>query len=128
VAIGGRPDSANRLIRAGGRLAERSDAALYVLVVEPQDGRVSEETARVLGEAEALTRTLGGTFLRRRSDSPVDQVLQELEAQQITQVVLGQTHRSRVRRLAGRGMIDSVLRRSRGVDVHVVADPGDAGR
>ena len=43
VAIGGRPDSASRLIRAGERLAERSDAALYVLVVEPQDGRVSED-------------------------------------------------------------------------------------
>ena len=128
VAIGGRPDSANRLIRAGERLAERSDAPLYVLVVEPQDGRVSAETARVLDEAEALTRTLGGTFLRRRSDSPVDQVLQELEAQQITQVVLGQTHRSRARRLAGRGMIDTVLRRSHGVDVHVVADPGATGR
>jgi two-component system sensor histidine kinase KdpD len=127
VAIGGRPESANRLIRAGERLAERSDAPLYVLVVEPQDGRISEETARVLDEAEALTRTLGGTFLRRRSDSPADQVMQELEAQQITQVVLGQTHRSRARRMAGRGMIDTVLRRSRGVDVHVVADSADAG-
>ena len=127
VAIGGRPDSTNRLIRAGERLAERSDAALFVLVVEPQDGRISADTERVLGEAEALTRTLGGTFLRRRSDSPVDQVLQELEAQQISQIVLGQTHRSRARRLAGRGMIDAVLHRSHGVDVHVVADPADAG-
>ena len=76
----------------------------------------------MLEESEALTRTLGGTFLRRRSDSATDQVLHEIEAQRITQVVLGQAHRSRARRLAGRGMIDAVLRRARGVDVHVVAD------
>ena len=122
VAIGGRPESANRLIRAGERLAERSDAPLFVLVVEPQDGRIDATTAKVLEESELLTRTLGGTFLRRRSDSATDQVLHEIEAQRITQVVLGQTHRSRARRLAGPGMIDAVLRRSRGVDVHVVAD------
>jgi two-component system sensor histidine kinase KdpD len=123
VATGGRSESANRLIRAGERLAERSDAPLFVLVVEPQDGRVDAATAKVLDEAELLTKTLGGTFLRRRSDSATDQVLHEIEAQHITQVVLGQTHRSRARRLAGPGMIDAVLRRSRGVDVHVVADP-----
>ena len=79
----------------------------------------------MLEEAELLTKTLGGTFLRRRSDSATDQVLHEIEAQRITQVVLGQTHRSRARRLAGPGIIDAVLRRSRGVDVHVVADPAD---
>ena len=94
-----------------------------MLVVEPQDGRVDAATARVLDEAELLTATLGGTFLRRRSDSAVDAVLHELEAQRITQVVLGQTHRSRARRLAGPGMVEAVLRRSRGVDIHVVADP-----
>jgi two-component system sensor histidine kinase KdpD len=123
VATGGRPDSANRLIRAGERLAERSDAQLYVLVVEPQDGRIDAATAKALDEAELLTRTLGGTFLRRRSDSATDTVLNEIEAQRITQVVLGQTHRSRARRLAGPGMVDAVLKRSHGVDVHVVAAP-----
>jgi two-component system sensor histidine kinase KdpD len=124
VATGGRPASANRLIRAGQRLAERSDAALFVLVVEPQDGRIDAVTAQALDEAELLTQTLGGTFLRRRSDSATEQVLREIEAQRITQVVLGQTHRSRARRLAGPGMIDAVLRRSRGIDVHIVAEPG----
>ena len=123
VATGGRPASANRLIRAGERLAERSDAGLFVLVVEPQDGRIDAVTAQALDEAELLTQTLGGTFLRRRSDSATEQVLQEIEAHRITQVVLGQTHRSRARRLAGPGMIDAVLRRSHGVDVHIVADP-----
>ena len=52
VATGGRRESMTRLIHAGARLARRSDGELYVLAVEPQDGRVSDQTAAVLDEAE----------------------------------------------------------------------------
>ncbi|MFN8111238.1 MAG: sensor histidine kinase KdpD [Thermoleophilia bacterium] len=101
VGIGGRRTSAARLVRAGQRLAERMDAELYVLVVEPQDGRVDASTAAVLDEAERLTATLGGTFLRRRSDDAAGQLVRELEAQRVTQLVLGVSHRGRLRRLTG---------------------------
>ncbi len=123
VAVGGRRESAFRLIRAGERLAERSDATLYALVVEPQDGRVDAETAAVLDEAERLTTSLGGTFLRRRADDAAEQLIRELDAQAITQVVVGESRRSRLRRITGPSLIETVLRRSSGVDVHVVADP-----
>ena len=67
VATGGRRESATRLIHAGARVARRSDGDLYVLVVEPEDGRLPAETAEILDGAERLTASLGGTFLRRRS-------------------------------------------------------------
>jgi two-component system sensor histidine kinase KdpD len=123
VATGGRRDSAQRLIRAGERLAERADAELYILAVEPQDGRTDPVTAETLREAEALTASLGGTFLRRRSDSPAEQVLREIEAQSITQLVIGESQRSRLRRVVSGSFIDTVLRRTRGVDIHIVAEP-----
>jgi two-component system sensor histidine kinase KdpD len=123
VAVGGRQDSAFRLIRAGERVAERSDATLYVLVVEPQDGRIEAGTAAVLDEAERLTTSLGGTFLRRRADDAAEQLIRELVAQRITQVIVGESHRGRLRRLSGPSLVETVLRRSHGVDVHVVADP-----
>ena len=112
VAIGGRRDS-YRLIRAGARLARRSDAELYVLAVEPQDGRVDAETAQVLDEAEALTRSLGGIFLRRRADNPAAEIIREAEAQRITQIVVGKSRRSRARRLPGRHGRSSPARHSR---------------
>ena len=77
VAIGGRRDSYAYLVRTGARLARRSDSELYVLCVEPQDGRVDAETARVLADAEALTRSLGGIFLRRRADNPAAEIIRE---------------------------------------------------
>jgi two-component system sensor histidine kinase KdpD len=94
VGTGGRRESATRLIRAGERLAERLTAELYVLVVEPSDGRLDAGTADVLVEAERLTRSAGGIFLRRRADDPAEQLVREIEAQGITQVVLGESRQS----------------------------------
>ena len=50
--------------------------------------------------------------------------MREAEAQAVTQLVLGESHRTGVRALVGRGPIETILRRTRGIDVHVVADPG----
>jgi two-component system, OmpR family, sensor histidine kinase KdpD len=123
VATGGRRDSMTRLIHAGARLARRSDGELYVLAVEPEDGRISEETAAVLDEAERLTASLGGSFLRRRASDPADEIVREAAAQAVTQLVVGESGRSGVRGLVGRSPLESVLRRLRGVDVLVVASP-----
>ena len=107
VATGGRRDSYGHLIRAGARLARRSDSELYVLAVEPPDGRTDADTTRVLADAEALTRSLGGVYLRRRAENPAAEIIREAEAQRVTQIVLGKSRRSRPahahRRLARRG-------------------------
>jgi two-component system, OmpR family, sensor histidine kinase KdpD len=123
VAIGGRSASSGRLIREGARLARRADAELLVLVVEPQDGRIDSETRQVLVDAEALTGSLEGTFLRRAGDDAAAEIVREIEAQHVTQVVLGAGRRSGWRTAMRASTVDRVLRGTRGVDVHVVADP-----
>ncbi len=127
VSIGGRSASSGRLIREGARLARRADAELLVLVVEPQDGRVDAETRAVLAGADTLTQSLGGTFLRRAGDDAAAEIVREIEAQQVTQVVLGVGRRSGWRARVRPSTVERVLRGTHGVDVHVVADPvGDA--
>jgi two-component system sensor histidine kinase KdpD len=126
VSISGRSASSGRLIREGARLARRADAQLLVLVVEPQDGRVAAETRAVLREADALTRSLGGTFLRRAGDDAAAEIVREIEAQHATQLVLGAGRRSGWRGRVRPSTIERVLRGTRGVDVHVVADPAVA--
>ena len=127
VATGARRDSYAHLIRIGARLARRSDSELYVLCVEPQDGRVDADTARVIGDAEALTRSLGGVFLRRRADNPASEIIREASAQHITQIVIGKSRRSPLRTRFGGSLVEAVLRGTSGIDVHVVADPAGAG-
>ena len=128
VSIGGRPASSARLIREGARLARRADAELLVLVVEPQDGRIDAGTRQVLEQADTLTRSLGGTFLRRAGDDAAAEIVREVEAQGVTQLVLGAGRRSGLRARLRPSTIDRVLRSTRGVDVHVVADPVAAVR
>jgi two-component system sensor histidine kinase KdpD len=126
VGTGGRRESATRLIRAGERLAERLAAELFVLVVEPSDRGLDPATAEVLAEAERLTLSCGGIFLRRRADDAADQLVREIAAQGITQVVLGESRQSGLRRLTRQSLVEVVLRRTHGVDVHVMAEPVDA--
>jgi len=123
VATGARRNSYAHLIRIGARLARRSDSELYVLCVEPQDGRVDADTALVIGDAEALTRSLGGVFLRRRADNPASEIIREASAQHITQIVIGKSRRSPLRTRFGGSLVEAVLRGTSGIDVHVVADP-----
>jgi two-component system, OmpR family, sensor histidine kinase KdpD len=123
VSIGGRSASSGRLIREGARLARRADAELLVLVVEPQDGRVDNETRAVLADAETLTRSLGGTFLRRAGDDAAAEIVREIEAQHVTQLVLGAGRRSGWLTRMRPSTVDRILRGTGGVDVHVVADP-----
>jgi two-component system sensor histidine kinase KdpD len=123
VSIGGRAQSSGRLIREGARLARRADAELLALVVEPQDGRVDNETRDVLRNAETLTRSLGGTFLRRAGDDAAAEIVREIEAQHVTQLVLGAGRRSGWRARVRPSTVERILRATRGVDVHVVADP-----
>ncbi|MDX6570568.1 MAG: two-component system, OmpR family, sensor histidine kinase KdpD [Gaiellales bacterium] len=124
VSIGGRATSSGRLIREGARLARRADAELLVLVVEPQDGRIDDETRAVLASAETLTCSLGGTFLRRAGDDAAGEIVRELEAQRATWLVLGEGRRSGWRSRMRSSTVDRVLRATHGVDVYVVADPG----
>ena len=127
VATGGRRDSYAQLIRAGARLARRSDSELYVLAVEPHDGRTDADTARVLSDAEALTRSLGGVYLRRRAENPAAEIIREAEAQHITQIVIGKSRRSGLRVRLGGSLVEAVLRGTSGIDVHVVDDRAATG-
>ena len=122
VATGGRRDSYAQLVRTGARLARRSDSELYVLCVEPHDGRVDADTTRVLADAEALTRSMGGVFLRRRAENPAAEIIREAEAQRITQIVIGKSRRSLLRSRLSGSLIEAVLRGTHGIDVLVVDD------
>jgi two-component system sensor histidine kinase KdpD len=108
-------------------LARRRDSELYVLAVEPQDGRLDPNTTRVLADAEALTRSLGGVYLRRRAENPAAEIIREAEAQHVTQIVIGKSRRSGLRTRVGGSLVEAVLRGTSGIDVHVVDDqsPGD---
>ncbi|NHN33658.1 histidine kinase [Paenibacillus agricola] len=113
---------AERLIRRGFRIAYRLKAAWYVTYV--QLGMASEILERV--EAlKKLTIRLGGTFEIIKTDQRKripEALVNKANVYKATQIILGQSKLSIWKELWKGSIVKNLLRRSRHMDVLVVAD------
>lgn len=115
------------LVREAARVARRVEGDLLVLVVEPQDGDPGAERRERIADLEALTESLDGTVLRRRTDDPVAAIAEEAAAQGATRVVL---RRPRVEGPAGLlalRPLARLMRRSPGLAIQFAAGEPDQG-
>ena len=89
---------APRVLRAGARIASRLGARWYAVYVEtPREapGRIRPEDRDALQRNMALAEELGATIVRVKADRPADGLIAFAKREGITQVVFGQTARSR---------------------------------
>ncbi|MFB9760159.1 universal stress protein [Ectobacillus funiculus] len=118
-----RPDS-ERLIRRGFRIAYRLKAAWYVAYVKDHHPLTDEEK-QTLHKIQKLTERLGGVFEfyeetdRRRIFMKLVSQMNEKKA---TQVIIGQSARTRWEEITKGSVIQRLLREVRHMDVLVVAD------
>ena len=113
-------DTAARLIRRGGQLAERLHGELHVVTVKAE--RVTQEQARLLDVCREITAALGGHFEVLEPGEGVGAALVGYSRRvHATQMVMGETSRSRWAELLRGDIIKYVLRQTRGVDVHVIS-------
>jgi two-component system sensor histidine kinase KdpD len=108
-----------RLVRAAWRAARRLGAELDVVCPE---GRLDEEGARQRDLMRGLAVTLGAHFHLVPSEDLADAVIQLIDERGITRVAMATpARRGLVRRLRG-DLLDTVLERTDGVDVLLLAD------
>lgn len=119
VAVEADPNAA-RLIRRGARVAQRLKGELLVVTV--QRGLLGPDGQSALDGLEALTLSLDGEFFRLEDRDVVGSLISFVRQQDVTQVVLGESHRSRVTEFLRGSIIHEVLRRTHDVDVYVIAD------
>ncbi|MDV6375729.1 sensor histidine kinase KdpD [Deinococcus arenicola] len=113
-------ESAGRLIRRGGQLAARLHAALHVVTI--RGPRITPEQSRLLDTYRALTVALGGQFEVLDGAAGVAAALiGYVQLSRATQVVMGETSRSRWAELWRGDIIKQVLSGTRNVDVHVIS-------
>lgn len=111
--------TALRLIRRGGQFAGRLHAELHVVTVG--GSRLTQEQSRLLDTCREITQALGGTFEVLAPQGGVgDTLVAYARRVNATQIVLGETSRSRWRELLRGDIIKFVLRETRDVDVHVI--------
>lgn len=116
--------NSERLIRRGFRIAYRLKANWYVIFVKHQNELRTDEKL-ILDKLLSLTHRLGGVFklyTTRDRQSVVKEIKKQLLTKKATQVILGQSARTRWQEIMGGSIVARLLREARHLDVLIVAD------
>ncbi len=116
-----RAKGTDAVVRRAARIAARVKGALYVVHVVPSDERRPSHD-EVLEPLERLANDLGAQWHEVNKDDPARALVEFAQEHQITQIVLGASHRSRWEELTKGSVVQRVLRFASdcGVDVHVI--------
>ncbi len=123
VAVGPKPQDA-RLMRAGWRLAQRLNAYIEVIYVGPAagEGGLSPQQEEVVAANRRLAKTLELPF-REVGGKIVDALVAAIERGRFTNLVVGESTKTRWQEFWQGSVINKLVRQLEGVDVYIVADP-----
>lgn len=117
--------TAEKLIRRGGRMASRLNADLYVLNVRMEGGDFNSASRnQTLQEWEALAKQFGAMFIAEpsRGRKPADVIIDIAIEHKVTQVLLGQSARTRWEEATKGSIVNAIMRKTKNIDIHIVAD------
>ncbi len=110
--------TAQDLVRRGARIAQRARGDLVVVHVRERD---DPATTAWLVELDQLVADVGGAFHVIDDDDAVNGVLKFAYAQFVTQLVVGESLRSRVQELLRGSFVNELIRKADAIDIHVIA-------
>jgi two-component system sensor histidine kinase KdpD len=110
------------LIRRGARLANYMNAPFYVMFVSSPERFLTKEESLHIETCEKLCEEFGGEFVRVESRD-IKQAISKIAAQyRITQIVLGETRRSRWDLLLRGSIVQQLMRSLPEIDLHIIAN------
>lgn len=110
-----------QLLRRGGRLANVMRARLYAVFVDNPERFLNKEESLYIETCERFCREFGGEFLRITSANVAEAIAQTANKYHITQVVLGQSQKSRWELFWRGSLVQQLVRYLKDVDLHVIA-------
>jgi two-component system sensor histidine kinase KdpD len=120
VCISTYPNSI-RLLRRGARVSNYMNAKLYALFVDNPNQFLSREDSLHVETCERLCKEFNGEFIQLRSPNVLDTIIEVARSQRITQIVVGETHRSRWQLFFKGSIIQRLMRSLPDIDIHVIA-------
>ncbi|MBL3821093.1 MULTISPECIES: KdpD-like non-kinase potassium sensor [unclassified Bacillus cereus group] len=117
--------TAEKLIRRGWRMADRLYAELYVLNVERENiDSLSASKKQTIEEWKALTNQFDARFVLEESKGrkPADVIIEVAKRLQVTQILLGQSARTRWEEIRKGSIVNEIMRQTKHIDIHIVAD------
>lgn len=120
VCVSCEPNSL-RLIRRGAILADYMNAPLYVLFVNNPDHFLTKMETLHIETCRQLCQEFKGEFFQVSSGNVAEEVTKIAKSYRITQVVLGQSRRSRWEILLGGSLINKLVRSLTHIDLHIIS-------
>ncbi|MBE9202622.1 sensor histidine kinase KdpD [Synechocystis salina LEGE 06099] len=111
-----------QLLRRGARIADQMNGRLFVLFVASPNQFLSKPEALHVETCQHLTHEFEGEFLREESDNVLTAIVNIAKEYKITQIVLGESRRSRWHLLMKGSIIQRLMRCLPTVDLHIIAN------
>jgi two-component system, OmpR family, sensor histidine kinase KdpD len=115
--------NAEYLIRRGFRLAKMLKAPLFILYVKSEEYTTDREKLKKIDDLSELCIKLGAEFKFVTAVDPAVPIIEFAKEHGITQVVIGQSARTRTHEIMRGSIVRKIMRGTKYVDVLVVADP-----
>lgn len=113
--------SAIRLLRRGARIANLMNGRLYVLFVAHPHKFLSKPEALHIETCKQLCQEFEGEFIRVESEDVVKTIASVATENYVSQIVLGETQRSRWHLLTQGSIVQRLMRSLPSVDIHIIA-------
>ncbi|MBR8828432.1 MAG: sensor histidine kinase KdpD [Gomphosphaeria aponina SAG 52.96 = DSM 107014] len=113
--------SSIKLLRRGARIADHMNGRLFVLFVSNPNHFLSKSEAVYLETCEQICQEFKGKFIKLESQDVVSAITEVAKDVGITQIVLGETRRSRWHLLFKGSIVQHLMRSLPQVDLHIIA-------
>jgi two-component system sensor histidine kinase KdpD len=122
VAVTGAPGS-ETLIRRAARIAQRAKAELLGVHVRGEEGLAGGRSSEAVERNRVLLEEVGGIYHEVAGGDVAAALIAFARAENATQLVLGETRRSRLAEMFRGSVINRAIRLSGPIDVHVISNP-----
>ncbi|MCK1993836.1 universal stress protein [Peribacillus muralis] len=112
------------LIRRGQQIAKRLGGELYVVCLYSPMKKLSKEEETFRRSIKKLVHKIGGKFEERplAGEDVAEEIVNYATENNVTRIVIGQSKRSRWEEIIHGSIINRILRKTRNIDVFIVAD------
>jgi two-component system, OmpR family, sensor histidine kinase KdpD len=110
-----------QLLRRGARIAGYMHAKLYVLFVNEPDRFLTKAESLHIETCQRLCQEFGGEFVQVRDYNVVKAIAQTAKQYRITQIVIGESQKSRWQIFLKGSLVQNILQLLKNVDIHIIS-------
>jgi two-component system, OmpR family, sensor histidine kinase KdpD len=110
-----------QLLRRGARVASYMHARFYVLYVNEPDRFLTKAESLHIATCERLCQEFGGEFIQVRDYNVIKAIAQTAKQYRITQIVMGESQKSRWQIFWKGSLTQQILRLLKNVDIHIIS-------